>query len=287
MTASPSTTGPAPGLAPLEWFAVGVLAVVLAPGLLAMAAVWGTTDYLSHGFLIPLVSLWVWLRERPRRDAIAPEWAPLGSAALGLALLVYAAGLLSNAMWLHGTALVAAVACAVWWLRGPGWLRVAAFPLGYLLFMVPPPGSWTTPLIVRLQLWVSVVAVDALNLLGEGVRREGNVMHLSNGQGLFVAEACSGVTSVITLAPLGVLLAYLALGRSWSRACLIASVVPLAMVGNLARVILTAMLAARYGARVAAEGPPHLLLGLVTYVVGVGLLIGFAFLLRRAEPPAA
>lgn len=283
MTASSSTNAPVSGLAPMEWAIVAALAVVLAPGLVGLAGEWMRHDYLSHGFLIPVVSLWIWMRERPRRDAVTARRAPVAVVVLGLALLAYAAGLLSAAIWLHGVALVVAVAATVWWFRGFDWVRVGAFPLGFLIFMVPPPSSWTTPLIVRLQIWVSVVAVDTLNLLGESVRREGNIMELASGEALFVAEACSGVTSVITLAPLGMLLAYLTLKTTWARASVVASVIPLAMAGNLARVVLTAMLAERYGARIAAEGPPHLLLGLVTYVVGVGLLIGFAFILHRIE----
>ena len=295
MSESGSTPGPASGSrggsspprgaggVTRERVFLGILALALAPAVFGLAGVWSTVDYLSHGFLVPVVSLWIWMRERPRRERqpIAPE--PRGVAALGVSLLAVMAGLLSSLPWLQGIGIVGAVAGALWWLRGSAWLQAGAFPVGFLIFMVPPPTSWTTPLIVRLQMWVSIVAVDVLGALGEPVQREGNVMILPGGGALFVAEACSGVTSVITLAPLAVLLAYLGLETRWGRALLALSVVPLAMAGNLARVLSTAVLADRYGVEIAAEGPAHTMLGLSTYVVAVGLMIGLDAVLRKIE----
>ena len=283
MSEPQAALAPDPGRVTRERIFLGVLALALAPAVFRLAGVWISVDYLSHGFLVPVVSLWMWLRERPRRErqTIAPE--SLGMVVVGIAATMVAAGLLSSVIWLQGAGIVVAVAGTLWWLRGRAWLRAAAFPVGFLIFMVPPPVSWTTPLIVRLQMWVSTVAVDILNSLGEPVLREGNVMILPSGATLFVAEACSGVTSVITLAPLGVLLAYLGLKTVWGRVLLVLSVVPLAMAGNLVRVLSTAVLADRYGTEVATEGPAHTMLGLLTYVVAVALMIGFDALLRAQE----
>lgn len=281
--ASDGTTARAEPLAPREWALALALLAAFAPAVAAMADVWTRVDYQSHGFLVPLVSLWVALRERYawRRLAVRPD--PRGLALLALAALAYMVGLGVGSASLQGAALVGAIAAAVLAARGPAWLRQLAFPIGYLLFMVPVPPAWLAPLILRLQLFVSAAAVGLLRAGGVAVSREGNVLALPNGETLFVAEACSGVTSVVTLAPLGVLLAYLTLGRRSSRALLVAAVVPLAMAGNLVRVVATVIASLYVGAAAASEGPPHELLGLLVYVVAVGLLILLAGALRRLE----
>jgi len=270
-------------LAPREWLLAGLLLLAFAPAVAAMASVWRAVDYQSHGALVPFVSLWVALRERYAWRRLAVEPDRRGVAALAGAALAYAAGAAVGSPTLQGAAFVAALAGAVLAARGRGWLRHLAFPLGYLLFIVPLPPSWLAPLVVRLQLFVSTAAVGLLHAAGVEVAREGNVILLPSGETLFVAEACSGVTSVVTLAPLGVLLAYLALRRFPARVLLVAAVVPLAMAGNLVRVVATVVASQHVGAAAASEGPPHELLGLLVYVVAVGLLIALAGALRRAE----
>jgi exosortase len=275
-----------PPLAPREWVLVALLAASFAPALLALAEVWRAVDYQSHGFLVPVVSLWIAMRERYRwrRLPLAPD--ARGLAVLGAAFAAYLVGLGIASVPLQGVALVAALAGAVLQARGAAWLRALAFPIGFLLFMVPVPPSWISPLIVRLQLFVSDASLRLLQAAGVSIAREGNVLVLPSGDSLFVAEACSGVTSIVTLAPLGVLLAYLSLRRPLFRALLVAAVVPLAMAGNLVRVVATVLATLRFGAEVATQGPPHELLGLLTYAVAVGLLLLVGAGLRRLEARA-
>jgi exosortase len=272
-----------PPLAPREWALVALLGASFAPALLSLSEVWRSVDYQSHGFLVPVVSLWVALRERYawRRLVLDPD--ARGLAVLAAAFVAYLLGIGIASVPLQGLALIAALAGALLYARGAAWLRQLAFPLGFLIFMVPVPAGWISPLIVQLQLFVSDASVRLLGALGVSIAREGNVLVLPNGESLFVAEACSGVTSVITLAPLGVLLAYLSLRRFPLRALLVAAVVPLAMAGNLVRVLATVYASLRVGTEVATEGPPHELLGLVTYAVAVGLLLALGTLLRRIE----
>lgn len=266
-----------------EWVLALLLVATFAPALRALAVVWSSVDYLSHGFLVPVVALWALMRERPRRARVQVRVDSRGALLLAAALLAYLAGLGAGSVALQGVALVAAVAGAVWFSRGLAFLRAAAFPVGFLIFMVPPPPDWITPLIVELQLFVSTVSLAFLHVLGVEVWREGNVLTLPGGGSLFVAEACSGVTSIITLAPLGVFLAYFTLRSMPLRVLLVAAVIPLAMAGNLVRVVLTVIVAERFGVETATEGPLHTLLGLLTYVVACVLLLAAGAGLRRVE----
>lgn len=276
-------SAPAEAFSMREAFLGLALLVVFGPALANMAGEWMTYDYLSHGFLVPIVSAWAYLREKPLRERVTVEVDGRGALLIAAALGLYLFGLGASVVSLQGLGFVAAVAGAAWTLRGLAWLRAAAFPIGYLLFMVPPPISWITPMIVQLQLFVSTAAVAVSKALGVALVRDGNVLALPSGDELFVAEACSGVTSVITLMPLAVVLAVYALRAAGPRALLVLGVIPLAMLGNLARVVLTVLIADSRGVELATEGPLHDLLGLSTYAIACLGMLGLAALLRRID----
>jgi exosortase len=274
-----------PDMEPREWLWAGLLVAAFAPALWSLVQVWARVDYQSHGFLVPVVALWAFYRERPRRARLEAAPDRRGLAVLGLALLAYLLGLASGTLAVQGVALVAALAGLVFYSRGARWVRALAFPIGFLIFMVPPPPSWIAPAIVRLQLVVSSLSVGLLGAFSIPVTQEGNVLGLPGGGSLFVAEACSGVTSIITLVPLSVLLAHYTLERWSSRLILFAAVVPLAMAGNLARVVATVVASLALGVEFATEGPPHQAAGLLTYAVACGLLLVLGVALRRLERP--
>jgi len=262
----------------------GLLLAVFWPCLTGMAEVWRSVEYYSHGFLVPLVAIWAASGQRARLPRLPVARDGRGALAVGLCLALYAVGLGTGQLWLQGVAFVGSVASLVWALRGTAWLRALAFPVAYLLFMVPIPEPWLAPMIVRLQLFVSAAGVGLLRAVGYPVLRDGNVIELPGGESLFVAEACSGITSVVTLLPLAVFLAYFTERTFFRRAVLVAAVVPLAMAGNLARVVLTVLAAARYGAESAAGGFFHQSAGLLTYVLGCLALLGIGALMRLVAP---
>jgi exosortase len=265
---------------------VVVLIAVWVPGLMRLAEVWRTVEYASHGFLVPLAALWVATAHREALARLEVRRPAGGLALVPLAALAYLAALLLNDPTILGLVLVAHIVMAVFVLRGAAWVRTLRFSLAYLLFMVPLPASWVAPLIVKLQLWVSLVAVSILQTAGVAIYREGNVLTLPGDQSLFVAEACSGITSLITLLPIGVLVAYLTESELWRRGVLVAMVVPIALAGNLLRVVGTVLLSIEFGVAVATTGPIHEWAGVATYVLGCGALLLVGAALRRLVPPA-
>ncbi len=266
-----------------EWLGLAALFAVLWPGLREMAVIWGSVDYYSHGPLIPFVALWAASAQRHVLPRLPRSRDARGAVAVCVALLAYLLGLVAGEVWLAGLGSVSAVAGAVLYARGPAWLRTLAFPLGYLFFMVPIPDEWLAPVIVQLQLLVSSTGTEILRALGEPVLRTGNVLQLASGEQLFVAEACSGITSLITLIPLGVFLAYFTERSIWRRVGLVLTVIPVALAGNLARVLLTVALANRIGARAATESSLHDWIGLSTYVVACLVVLGVGAWMRRAD----
>lgn len=266
-----------------EWILAVGIAVVFAPALLQLAAVWSSVEYYSHGFLVPVVAGLVAhgiARSRTRLPQ-APDWR--GGVALGAALIAQAVGVLSGTLALQGLALVGALSGAVWALRGTAWLRALAFPLAFLLFMVPVPPTWLAPVVVQLLLFVTSAATRVLHAFGIPVLREGNVILLPSGESLFVAEACSGLTSLVTLLPIAVLIAWLApIAPRWKFALALLAV-PIAMFANLLRVIGTSFGATRWGVGAMTGEPAHTLVGLAVYAIACVALLAIARSMPRTR----
>jgi len=262
-----------------EWLLIGLLAVVFTPAVLAMARVWSSVGYYSHGFLIPLVSYAAFHPIARRLGAAGRDLR--GFVVVVAALGVYLLGLGAGSPPLQGLGFVAAVAGVVVGFWGPAGLRRLAFPVGFLLFMVPLPSELLNPLILKLQLVVSGVSVEVLQALGYSVLREGNVLVLPGGNSLFVAEACSGITSIVTLTPLGVTLAYFTESTWARRLVIVAAVIPLAMLGNLMRVIVTVLAAEAYGVERVTQSALHELAGLLTFALMCLALVAVGALQHR------
>ena len=274
MSETAATTG-------TERWVAALLVAAFAPAVLTLMGVWFTVDYYSHGLLVPFVAFWAAHQIGQGHRPFAPERERRAVPALAGSLALYAAGLAAGSPTLQGLAVVAVAAAGVLWFWGGPGLRALAFPVGFLLFMVPLPDAWLTPLIVQLQLLVSRAAGDLLALAGTPVVREGNVLILPGDVSLFVEEACSGITSIVALTPLAVMLGYLTERSMGRRLLIVAAVIPLAMLGNLVRVIATVLAARRFGVERATEGVVHDSAGLLTFALSCVLLIGFGLLLRR------
>jgi exosortase len=250
------------------------------PSLRLLSYVWMSSDYLAHGYLIPVTSAGlIWLRrERIRgilRDSRAPALGPLVVLA---AALFQAGSLLAEAGTFAGIGVVLTIAATVYAVGGRPLLRTLAVPVGFLLLMVPPPVFLQDQLLFGLKAVVIQISVALLHAFGFSVAATGNRLFVP-GHELFVANACSGLTSVVTLLPLAVVVAYL-LGRGvWRRLLLVGSIVPIAILGNTLRVVVTVVLVSWYGMEY-AEGLLHDSFGLATFMSGTVVLVGLARVLR-------
>jgi exosortase len=263
---------------------IAALIVAWVPGILQLAEVWNSLEYASHGFLVPFVALWAATAHREELGRLGSRPVSGGLVLMGGVAGCYLVALVLRNPTLLGLVAVGTVVASVFALRGVAWVKTLRFSLGYLLFMVPLPVAWVTPVIVKLQLLVSSVGVELLQRGGISIFREGNVLTLPGGQSLFVAEACSGITSLITLLPIGVFIAYFTESVLWRRLVLVAAVVPIALAGNLLRVILTVLLSINWSVEFATQGPLHEWAGVATYVIGCLCLLGIGALMRHFLP---
>jgi exosortase len=261
---------------------VGLFAV-LGVVLVALGRTWWHSDHMSHGFFVPVVSGFVAYGRARELEALPVQPDRRGLIALAVALTLALGGFLGASMTIAGLGVVGCVTSLVWLRRGWAWVTALAFPLAFLLFMVPPPEEWHRPLVVWLQELASVGSVTVLYQLGVPVYLDGYIIQMAGDLQVEVAEACSGATSLYTLTALGVLVAFLSLTRRRTRLILIALVLPAALIGNLARVVTTVLLCLRIGLEPATSGWIHTALGLSTYVVALGLILLADAGLRRYE----
>jgi exosortase len=160
--------------------------------------------------------------------------------------------------------------------------RILAFPLLFLFLMVPLPQSLVNIVAFPLQLTAAELAVTTLHALGIPVLLEGNIIHLSNNQ-LFVAEACSGLRSLMALGTLGVVFAYFFRTNFIERTVLIVSTIPIAIFVNAFRVGLSGYLTHHYGSN-AVEGAIHQIEGFFTFGLAFALLLIEAWLMKVLWP---
>jgi exosortase len=161
-------------------------------------------------------------------------------------------------------------------------LRILLFPLLFLFLMVPLPNTLLNVVAFPLQLVAAGAAVEVLHWLGIPAFLEGNIIHLAEAR-LFVAEACSGLRSVMALITLGIVFAYFFRQTLLERAVIVASTIPIAILVNTFRVTLTGVLTHYFG-KDAAGGFIHDFQGLITFAVAFLMLLVEARLLATFWP---
>jgi exosortase A len=247
--------------------------------LYGMAVDWYIDENYSHGFLIPLISGYLVWERRHTIKSVATSPSNLGSFIVIVGLVIYLIGNVAGESFTMRVSLLFVMGGALLFTYGGGLFKTVSFPFFYLIFMIPLPYILYDSIAFPLKLLVSKYSVDFLRVIGVPTMREGNVIYLVNTT-LEVADACSGIRSIMSLLALSAALAYFT-QRGWlKRAVLIALAIPIALFANSIRVIGTGILASRYGSRV-AEGFFHEFAGLVIFGVAMAMLILSALVISK------
>jgi exosortase len=277
--ASSTTRGALPGS-----IAAAVVAFVLCYWnvLTKLVHDWAHDDNYSHGFLIvPLALYFVWER-RARLAALVgrPNWFGLVVVVGSLGMLV--SGTLGAELFVSRLSIVFLIAGTVLFACGLDALRILAFPIAFLLLMVPPPAIIFNQIAFPLQLLASRFGEATLQAFSIPVLREGNVITLANTT-LEVAEACSGIRSLISLLTLGIVYGYFTDRRPGVRTMIALSTIPIAIVANGIRVAGTGIAAHYYGLE-AAEGFFHTFSGWIVFIAAFLLMYLAARLIVMIVP---
>ncbi len=255
---------------PILWFGALLIAGSF-PILKNLVHNWAIDEDVGHGFFVPVVAAFIAWQKRDEILALdlKPAWWGIGIMLWGLAQGYV--GTLGAELFLQRTSVLILLVGVLLLTGGTALVRVLAFPLLLLPFMIPIPEVVYNQITFPLQLFASWVAENTLYLLGYPVLRDGNILELAS-QKLSVAEACSGIRSLLSLSFLSLVYAYFFDRRVWMRWVLLAATLPIAIFANAGRVTITGILSEINPEL--AHGFFHELEGWVIFVIAGVLLIG-------------
>lgn len=230
---------------------------------------WNIPDF-SHGFLVPVFSAYLLWEKRDtlRKTKIAPAWSGIAVMALGLAVLLL--GIYGSELFLSRVSLIILLAGLVLCFGGSALLRELRFALLVLLLAIPLPELVFNQITFPLQILASKLASALLPLFAVPVLREGNVIVLPVMK-LEVAEACSGIRSLMSLFTLAVFYGYFMDKSVLRRVLLAAASIPIAIAANALRILGTG-LCVQYWDPVKAMGFFHEFSGWVIFLVSLACL---------------
>jgi len=263
------------------WFTIllSLLVLLYASVLKLLVAQWWTDPNYGHGFFVPLFSGYILWHQRERWTKSEIEPSNFGLLVMLGAVALLFIGSLGAELFTSRFSLLVLIAGIILFLAGWKMLRAVAFPLAFLIFMIPIPVIIYNQITFPLQLIASRLATVWLELVGVPVLRDGNVLVLSNFS-LEVAEACSGIRSLMSLIALAVAYGHLAEPRRWVRYALVVLMVPSAIVTNAMRIMGAGVLAHKFGPQ-AAEGFLHQFSGWVVFLATLVLIFLCHWILRH------
>jgi len=243
---------------------------------------WMNDPNYSHGLLVPLISGYFVWQQRQKLEELEVKPANSGILLILFALLVLIVGVAAQEYFSKRSSFVFLLAGIVLFQFGWQWLRSLALPIWFLFFMIPLPYIIYDAMAFPLKLFVAKFSVISLKLMGVVVWREGNIIMFPQTV-LEVADACSGLRSLMSLLALGVALAVFSQEKMSRRVLLVLLTIPIAILTNMIRVIGTGFLAQYYGAA-AAEGFFHEFAGMGVFVLAMVLLFVCSGVLRKIWP---
>jgi len=285
------------------WLAVaaGLLALYVPTFIDLARTLWREEEY-AHGPIILAVAGYLfWRARKPGSDHGFPlrrtaarsngkTWSDpgflVGGLSLFLGLCLYMVGRSQRLPLFEVASMVPVIAGAALAIGGWPALRRFAFALLFLAFLIPLPGFIVEAATGPLKQFVSAIVAILLGALGYPVERSGVVLDLG-GHEMLVADACSGMNSIVSLTALTLLYVHLtgpSTARRWI--VLLASVVPIAIAANVLRVLALVLVAYHFGDD-AAQGVVHTAAGLLVFVAAFGMLVGLDSLVGGGRRAAA
>lgn len=268
----------------LWWPIIAGFVLMYGPTYFDLARTFWRQEYGAHGPVILAIVLWLLWRQR--RDftptAFDRPMPRTGAVLIVGALFLYVMGRTQGLLVFEAGSQIPLLFGLILLVRGAEGARTLWFPLAYLLFLVPWPGSLLDALLLPLKQFVSVVVDELLYALGYPIARSGVVLTIGPYQ-LLIANACAGLNSMIALTAVGSVFVYLAgfHGRLMGWLLLI-GLFPVALVANLLRVIVLVLTTYHFGD--AAGQRFHDIAGYLEIAFAFGAFMAlYTLLLRNVE----
>ena len=240
-------------------------AAAYVPTFIWMVQRWTAVEtYYSHGFLIPLISIFiVWLR-REKLSKLKAAPLRLGWLFFGAGIAIHTLSALLQVYFTSGFSLILVIMGLVLLFLGKDFLKQLLFPIFFLVFMIPLPMVAIANLSFRLKIFASQVSTFIVNRLGIPAIREGSIIKTTHSY-LVVEDICSGIRSLIALIALGVLMSYYSRLSRAKKIILFSSAIPIAIFSNVIRIVALTLVSEIYGSKV-ATGKFHDVMGILVFV---------------------
>lgn len=259
---------------------------------------WNESEDMGHGMIVVPAALFLIYHDRERLLSITPKAGWGGLVLLVTGLLIFWCGHLADVTFAGLLSLIVILAGTVWWLLGWDFLKALSFPIALLIFAIPFPGL-DSMVALPLRYLMSKLGVVILNLLGVPVVLVGTgilsapdaAQHLATGQkfAVDVANPCSGIRSLFALMMVGALFAHFTLKGAWRKWILFLCTPPLAIAGNLARILMLTIGTVAFGSEFALGKNPlehpswfHMLAGYLVFIVALLGMMGIGSLVSRS-----
>jgi exosortase len=242
---------------------------------------WKSIDYTHAYFILPL-ALWLAWRKRGEifQSPSATSYPLFALLLLVLGLFLYITGFRWDYAFITTFSLIPVLFGLIIYLYGINTAQKFAFPVLYLLLLVPIPSGILDGITLPMRFWTSIATERLLHAMNFPIHRDGLLLSIS-GHEVFMGPACSGFRSLITMFSLALVYIYLDTGRLSKKLILVLSVAPFALLGNIVRASAICLIANFFGNE-AAEGFFHGFSGIVVFVIMIGLLLLLEKLLDRA-----
>jgi exosortase B len=256
------------------------LAVLYLPTYFDLYRSYWRTEHGAHGPIILLVAAWLVWRERAAFAAADVRAPQVGWLLVGIGLACYVLGRSQDFFQFEAGSQIPLLAGLVLALCGRRAFRRLWFPILFLAFLVPLPGSLLDAILLPLKQLVSATCDELLHLAGYPVARTGVVLQIGGYQ-LLIADACSGLNSMVALSGIGLLFVYLAAPASRAQsAILLAAILPIAFLANVARVLILLLVTYHFGDQAGLAF--HDRAGYMEIAFAFGAFFGFDALLSLA-----
>lgn len=246
---------------------------------------WHNIDY-THAYFILPISLWLAWRNL---KGIVPDESANKGKLRGLSLFLLITGLLififgwrQNYLFISTLSLIPVLYGLIIYLYGTQIAKTLSFPILYLLFMVPPPLGILDSITLPMRYGASVITEIILKSFHFPITREGLLLTLG-GHEIFMGAPCSGFRSLITMFSLGLAYVYVSKSLLQKKVILVVSIVPLALFGNLVRILILCLVTYYFGDAV-GQGFFHYFSGIVIFIITILGLIGVEIFLDKFMP---
>ena len=247
--------------------------VAYVPTFIWMHGRWTEHDtYYSHGFLVPLISVFiVWLK-RKELGKLAIRPSQMGWLFFIPGIAIHAVSALLRVYFTSGFSLILVLIGLVLLFFGRQYLRSLLFPILFLLFMVPLPLVAIANISFRLKIFAAQISTKIVNMAGVPAVRDGSIIKTMHSY-LVVEDPCSGIRSLIALIALGALMAYFGNLSKVKKTILFLSSIPIAISTNVIRIVALSLASEMYGAK-SATGTFHDVMGVLVFVFAfLGLVL--------------